>query len=309
LTLFDLGSAGPGTPGDGGPPASPTEVPEDTNEPARAAPSGPLVRVALGVAYDGSGFHGFAAQPGQRTVAGALAAALEAIAGAPVAWTCAGRTDTGVHASAQVVHVDLAAGLLARRYGASGAPGEKLAVLATSLSHQAGPDVEVWRAVTVPAGFDARRSALSRRYRYDVEVGRRDPLRRSHVWHVGGPVDLAVLRLATDPLVGEHDFAAFCRRPPDRPSGPLTRRVLDAHWKDAGEGLLRFEIEAKAFCHQMVRSAVGALVAAGTGRIRPSDVVALLRSGDRTGAPQLAPPQGLCLVAVRYPDDLGGTWS
>ncbi|HUZ20131.1 MAG TPA: tRNA pseudouridine(38-40) synthase TruA [Acidimicrobiales bacterium] len=309
MTLFDLGAAEPDPPDDGRPHHPLLEAPRDISHEERAAPSGPLVRVALGVAYDGSGFHGFAAQPDQRTVAGALGEALEAITGAPVAWTCAGRTDSGVHATAQVVHVDLAAGLLARRYGASGAPGEELAALASSLSHQAGPDVEVWRALTVPADFDARRSALSRRYRYDVEVGRRNPLRRHQVWHVGEPVDLAVLRLATDPLVGEHDFAAFCRRPPDRPSGPLTRRVLDARWKDAGEGVLRFEIEAKAFCHQMVRSAVGALVAAGTGRIRPSDVVALLRSGERTGAPQLAPPEGLCLVAVRYADELGGSWS
>jgi tRNA pseudouridine38-40 synthase len=288
-----------------------------------------LVRVALGVAYDGSPFHGFAAQPGQTTVAGSLADALHTVLGHEVVLTCAGRTDAGVHALAQVVHADLdpvalrdrgatrAEGALRSAAGRDGeapahelAPGTELPALARSLTSLCGPSIAVWRAVVAPPGFDARRSAVARRYRYDLEVGvRADPLRRNHVWHVGGGLDLAVLRLATDPILGEHDFAAFCRRPPDRPTGPITRRVTEAGWRELGDGVLRFEIEAGAFCHQMVRSLVGALVAAGEGRIRPSDVYALVRSGRRDGAPTLAPPQGLCLVAVAYPEALGGTWS
>lgn len=267
------------------------------------------VRVALGVAYDGSGFHGFAPQPGRRTVSGTLATALQQVAGRAVALTCAGRTDAGVHALAQVVHADLDRALLEARFGPAMLPGEEIPGLARSLTSLCGDGVVVWRAVVAPDGFDARRSATARRYRYDIELGERaDPLRRGHVWHVGGDLDLSVLRLATDPIVGEHDFAAFCRRPPDRPTGPLTRRVTDARWTPLGDGLLRFEIEAGSFCHQMVRSLVGALVAAGGARLRPSDVAALLRSGSRAGAPTLAPPHGLCLVAVRYPDALGGTW-
>jgi tRNA pseudouridine38-40 synthase len=105
-------------------------------------------------------------------------------------------------------------------------------------------------------------------------------------------------------LLGEHDFAAFCRRPPDKPEGPICRRVLDSGWMEMTEpaGLLRFEIEATAFCHQMVRSLVGSLAAVGEARMKPADVYALLRSGDRAGAARPAPPQGLCLILVNYAD-------
>ncbi len=276
------------------------------------------MRLALGVAYDGTGFHGFAAQPGQVTVAGALLDAFDQVGAGRPRLTCAGRTDTGVHAHAQVVHLDCDASWLAawvgrartREPGDTPPPaGTPLVRLAEALSSICGPAVTVWRVAVAPPGFDARRSATSRRYRYDLELGEHaDPLARSRTWHVGADLDLAVLRLATDPVLGEHDFAAFCRRPPDRPEGPLVRRVTDARWVAVEPGNLRFEIEAAAFCHQMVRSIVGALVAAGSGRIRPSDVVALLRSGSRAGAPTLAPAHGLCLVAVGYPDALGGRW-
>ena len=266
-------------------------------------------RVALGLAYDGTGFHVFAAQPGQRTVAGALRAALAHVAGEDLELTCAGRTDTGVHALAQVVHVDVPEAVLSGRYGPGEAGGRELPGLAVALDRQLRPEVRVWRAVVAPDGFDARRAATARRYRYDLDVADRpDPLRRGWSWRVDRPVDLALLRLATDPLLGEHDFAAFCRRPPDRPDGPLTREVVEAHWAPRPDGLLRFEIEARAFCHQMVRSLVGTLVAVGTGRLRPSDVVAVLGRARRDGLPSPAPACGLTLVAVRYPAELGGDW-
>ena len=213
-----------------------------------------------------------------------------------------------MHALAQVVHVDLREELLRAR-AAAAQPGEELPGLARALDALCGPEITVWRALLAPAGFDARRSAIARRYRYEIETSpRADPRRRGLVWRVERPLDLAVMRIATDPFLGEHDFSAFCRRPPDRAEGPLTRVVTDARWIPAGDGILRFEIEAGAFCHQMVRSIVGAVVAAGEGRTRPSDVVALLHSHSREGAPALAPPEGLCLVAVRYPEELGGTW-
>ncbi|MDA8291010.1 MAG: tRNA pseudouridine(38-40) synthase TruA [Actinomycetota bacterium] len=279
--------------------------------PDRAA----VARVALGVAYDGGGFHGFAGQPGQRTVAGALEGALAELGAAGSPLTCAGRTDAGVHALAQVVHVDLDPAWLAALARGRGAqdvslePGSELPRLASALSALVAPDVVVWRATVAPPSFDARRSAVARRYRYELDLEEHgNPLTRHVSWHVGGPLDLAVMRLATDPVLGEHDFAAFCRRPPDRPEGPITRRVTDARWVADGPATLRFEIEAVAFCHQMVRSVVGAIVAAGSGRIRPSDVVALLRSGSRSGAPPIAPPHGLALVAVAYPEELGGRW-
>jgi tRNA pseudouridine38-40 synthase len=213
-----------------------------------------------------------------------------------------------VHALAQVAHFDVDDDVLSERFGGL-TPGTDIPALARSLTSVCGPGIVVWRALVVPGHFDARHSAIARRYRYDLEIGQRaDPLRRHAVWHLEREPDLAVLRLATDPLIGEHDFAAFCRRPPDRPTGPITRRVTTAEWRREADGILRFEIEAKAFCHQMVRSIVGALVAAGQGRLRPSDIAGFLRSGRRDGAPTLAPPQGLCLIAVRYPDDLGGSW-
>ncbi|MGP8162614.1 MAG: tRNA pseudouridine(38-40) synthase TruA [Acidimicrobiales bacterium] len=281
-----------------------TERPGDENR-ARTR------RVALGLAYDGSGYHGFAVQPGQRTVGGELCAALEQMSGRALRCTCAGRTDSGVHATAQVVHVDLDEAFLAGHFGAAAVvPGRELPKLAEALSHQLGPEIVVWRALVAPEGFDARRSAIARRYRYDLELGGRpDPLRRQAVWHLEAPVDVAAMRLAADAVLGEHDFAAFCRRPPDKPDGPIRRRVTDARLTTPGEGLWRFEIESDAFCHQMVRSIVGALAAVGTGRLRPSDLVALLARSSRAGAPPPAPPGGLCLVAVRYPAALTGTWS
>lgn len=268
------------------------------------------VRVVLGVAYDGSGFRGFAAQPGQRTVAGELCRSLALLGATDVQLTCAGRTDAGVHARSQVAHVDLPRRTFDELRSSRRGGGADLSWLARSLSSLCGPEVVVWHAGFAPEGFDARRSALARRYDYELSTGERaDPLERGVVWHVGGGLDLAVLRLATDPLVGEHDFSAFCRRPPGRPVGPVVRVVHEARWIVLGPTRLRFEIEAGAFCHQMVRALVGALVAAGQGRIRPSDVVGLLRSASREGTPSLAPPQGLCLVGVRYCDDYGGWWT
>jgi len=290
------------------------------------------VRLALGLAYDGAHFHGFAEQPGQATVAGALADAFERIGAGRLRVTCAGRTDSGVHALAQVVHVDCDAAWVAGWSGERDArrergersgptdvpspahdPGVASAVelprLRDALSGLCAASVTVWRVVAAPGGFDARHAATARRYRYDIELGEPvDPLRRGRLWHVGTELDLSLLRLATDPILGEHDFAAFCRRPPDRQDGPIVRRVTQARWTLPEPGVLRFEIEAGAFCHQMVRSIVGSIVAAGSGRTRPSDVLAQLRRGSREGAPSPAPAHGLCLVAVDYPPELGGRW-
>lgn len=288
------------------------------------------VRWRLTVAYDGSGFHGFAAQEGQHTVAGALAGALARITRSPVSLTCAGRTDAGVHAIGQVVHFDL--------------PEDRSAALdpdalVHSCNRLLAPSVVVREAGVAPAGFDARRSATARRYRYlVVNAPVADPLLAGLTWHVVDPLDIRRMEAASDALLGEHDFRAFCRRVPGTPSGqPIPRRVIDTRWRtlpgpsrsgssrepssgssgDRGEPtgaddgssvllapavgtLLSFEIEANAFCHQMVRSVVGTLVDVGRARKRPSDVVALLRSGNRQAASQPAPSHGLTLVAVRY---------
>ncbi|MGH9103645.1 MAG: tRNA pseudouridine(38-40) synthase TruA [Acidimicrobiales bacterium] len=291
MTLFDPAVVPPDGggvtgPGDGSPGGDLSADAGREHDPA--APGGPLVRVRMRVAYDGTGFRGFAAQPGQRTVAGALAGALEAAVGRPVKLVCAGRTDAGVHALDQVVHLDLP--------GALADPDR----LARAANRQLAPAVTVRAACVADAGFDARRSATSRRYRYEIDNAPAcDPLRARFSWWVRHPLDLAAMRLGTDPLLGEHDFAAFCRRPPGL-AAPLVRRVLDACWRREGDERLVFEIEANAFCHQMVRSVVGMLVRVGRGRLPAGEVGGVIASGERSLAGSPAPARGLCLVAVRY---------
>ena len=264
--------------------------PESLEDPA--APNGPLVRVRATVAYDGSGFAGFAAQPpGVRTVAGALASALSRVLGqAPITLTCAGRTDAGVHAWGQVVSFD--------------APAERFepARVRRSVNKLLGPAIVVRDIeATDDPGFDARFSAQARRYRYTVLCDAvPDPFLAATAWWVPQPLDVPLLRLACDPLLGEHDFSSFCRRPDD-PDAKLVRNVLDARWDvEDGGRVLRFWIEANAFCQQMVRSITGTIVDCGLGRRHPGEVNAILNARDRAAAGPVAPPQGLCLWAVRY---------
>jgi tRNA pseudouridine38-40 synthase len=275
-------------------------------------------RWRLLLAYDGRGFRGFAAQPGAVTVAGVLSEALTRVTRVSerLAITCAGRTDAGVHAAGQVVHVDLPAVLPTIRRGGTSRTMAG-ADLVTALNRQLAPAVVVRAAEPAPEGFDARRSATARRYRYLVwNAPAPDPLLAGTAWHVAAPLDLRAMAAATDAVVGEHDFGAFCRRPPGSARGsPIVRRVTSAGWTalptetepdpwSGGQGapgrLLRFEIEAGSFCHQMVRSIVALLVQVGLGEGNVASTVARLRSADRSGAPRPAPPEGLCLVTVSY---------
>ncbi len=256
------------------------------------APAGPTARVRFTVAYDGSGYRGFAPNRDVATVGGALTDAIERVLRARVDLTCAGRTDAGVHADGQVVSFD--------------APLDRLDVddLARAVTKLCGPSIVVRSAAVVADDFDARFSARSRVYRYTV-LNRvvPDPFLARTAWHVEAPLDLRLLRLACDPLIGQHDFSSFCRAPKRRAGEPvasLVRRVVDARWDDLGGGVLRFEIEATAFCHQMVRALVGTLVEIGLGRSTPGDLAAVLGAHDRHAAGQLAPPHGLCLHEVRY---------
>ncbi len=257
-------------------------------EPERAA----MQRVRLLVAYDGSGFHGFAENADVATVGGTLRRHLETVLRAPVELTCAGRTDTGVHAWGQVVSFD------------APAEGLDLAALQRSLNGLGAPAIVVRSAEVAPPDFDARFSAVWRRYRYTVlNTDVPDPFLAATTWHVPRPLDRHLLALACDPLIGEHDFSSFCRRPrpgPGQPEPTLVRRVLEAGWDDLGDGRLRFEIRANAFCHQMVRSIVGLLVDVGLGRRKPGEVLGVLRARDRSLAGQPAPPHGLCLWEVGY---------
>ena len=245
------------------------------------------------VAYDGTDFHGFAAQPDSRTVAGALGDAVATVLRTPpdaLELTCAGRTDSGVHGWGQVVSIPVATGA-----GTDVDPDR----IARSVNSMLGPEVVVRDASWVDAGFDARRSATWRAYRYTI-VNRPvpDPFLVRTAWWVPEPLDLRVLRMGADPFLGEHDFAAFCRKGPE--GSTSVRRVLDSDWRDLGDGVLRYDIRATAFCRRMVRSIVGTLVDVGVGKLRPSDVMHILRGRDRHAAGRVAPPQGLTLWEVGY---------
>jgi tRNA pseudouridine38-40 synthase len=254
----------------------------------------PVTRVKLVVAYDGSGFHGFAPNEGVVTVGGTLRAAIETVVRRSVPLTAAGRTDRGVHAWGQVVTVDLPADV-------------ELSELRHAVNKLCGGSIVVREACVVEPDFDARFTARSRVYRYTiVNQPVPDPFLGRTAWWIEQPLDLRSMQLACDALIGEHDFTSFCRRPKirapaDEPS--LRRRVIDARWRrlDADRmAVLQFEIEATAFCHQMVRSIVGTIVDVGRGSRRAGDMAAILRGRHRSLAGQLAPPQGLCLWKVRY---------
>jgi tRNA pseudouridine38-40 synthase len=249
------------------------------------------VRIRLDVAYDGAGFHGWAAQPGLRTVEGELATALATVLRVPaVALTCAGRTDSGVHARGQVVHTDVET-----------AP-EEVERLVRRLNGVLDADVRVRRAAAAPPGFDARFSALWRRYAYRVAdlPSWVDPLRRGHVLSWPRSLDGSAMNDAATALVGEHDFAAFCKQ---REGASTIRTLLDLHWSREDGGLLVAHVRADAFCHSMVRSLVGCLLAIGEGRRDVGWAAQVLAASQRDSAVAVAPAHGLTLEEVAYPPD------
>ena len=253
-----------------------------------------VTRVRLDVSYDGGDFSGWAAQPGRRTVAGVLVEALGVLVGAdtPLGLTVAGRTDAGVHATGQVCHVDLPTGgwhdlrdSLLRRLGAL-----------------MPPDARVRAARAVPGTFDARFSATFRRYEYrvaDTPYGP-EPLRRHDTLGWTRPLDLERLRDAAAGLVGEHDYAAYCRR---KEHATTVRAITRLDWRREAGGVAVVTVQADAFCQAMVRSLVGAMLAVGDGRRDPDWPAGLLRLRERSSAVTVAPAHGLTLVEVGYPDD------
>ncbi len=258
------------------------------------------VRFRLDLAYDGTAFAGWATQPGLRTVQGVLEDWLPRVLrlDQPTPLTVAGRTDAGVHARGQVAHVDLPAVSHAGRTGEV----ETGPYVWRRLGRVLPDDVVVRRVSLAPDGFDARFSAIWRRYVYRLcdDVAAADPLRRHHVTHVRTPLDDAAMDRAGQSLLGLHDFAAFCR-PRD---GATTIRTLD-HLRVArtAAGAVQVEVRADAFCHSMVRSLVGALVAVGDGS-RSSDWLAgLLDRPGRAGDIHVMAPHGLTLEEVGYPPD------
>jgi tRNA pseudouridine38-40 synthase len=251
-----------------------------------------LLRVRMVVAYDGAAFRGFAENVGVPTVAETLRRSIERVLRTPVELAGAGRTDAGVHARGQVVSFD--------------APSEGFDPerLKRSVNGLCAPTIVVRSIDVAEPEFHARFSAISRQYRYLVlNRPEPDPFLAATSWHVPDRLDLTAMRLACDPLIGEHDFSSFCRRPraadgDDEPT--MFRRVLSAGWDGPDDEVLTFSITANAFCQQMVRSIVGTLVEVGIGRKRAGDMLGILQARDRHRAGQLAPPHGLCLWDVGY---------
>jgi len=261
-----------------------------------------MIRLRLDLGYDGTDFSGWASQPGLRTVQGELTAALTTITRSPepVVITCAGRTDAGVHARGQVAHVDLPDELYAALPGRSDRTPE--AALAKRLRSLLPSDVTVRSVTIAPEGFDARFSALSRRYRYVIcdNPAYLDPLRvRETVVHPRALGEV-LMGEASGRLTGLHDFAAFCRR---REGASTVRSLLQYDWTRVGPGILEATVVADAFCHSMVRSLVGAVVPVGEGR-EPVDFPAeVLTARVRDPRVKVMPPHGLVLEEVTYPPD------
>jgi tRNA pseudouridine38-40 synthase len=248
------------------------------------------VRLRIDLAYDGSGFHGFARQPGQRTVQGVVEAGLERLVGGPVRSTGAGRTDAGVHASAQTMTCDVPASarLLDDLERARGA-----------LDALCGLQISVWRVRRAAAGFDARFSATQRRYRYRLcDAAAMSPLWRHDTWHIGPPsLDVEAMDAGGRHLLGEQDFSSLCRR---RGNAHLVRRIDAVSVRRGARGLVTLALRGPSFCHQMVRSAVGCLLAVGRRRRPPEWVAEVLAARDRQAVGQVAPPHGLTLVGVSF---------
>ncbi|HIV59430.1 MAG TPA: tRNA pseudouridine(38-40) synthase TruA [Candidatus Stackebrandtia faecavium] len=250
------------------------------------------VRVRIDLSYDGTRFVGWAFQPGQRTVAGVLDQALLRLFTGPLRLTVAGRTDSGVHAVGQVAHVDVHEHEWRRH--------ERRVLW--RLRGILPEDVRVRGAYVVPPEFNARFSALGRRYEYrvaDAEWGV-DPLRRHDTLAYSRRLDVDAMNEAATYLLGEHDFAAFCKR---REGATTIRALRHVGWRREPDGVAVATVIADAFCHSMVRSLVGAMLAVGEGQQEPAWLGQLLRLRQRAGNVKVAAAHGLTLAGVEYPRD------
>lgn len=242
-------------------------------------------RVRLDIEYDGSGFAGWQRQPRQRTIQGDLERALQTALRTRVPIVGAGRTDAGVHARGQVAHADIPADADLHR-------------LTASLNGLTDERIAVHRIAWAPVGFDARRSATARSYRYRM-VDHPAALERQYVWQTGPRISSRLLRQAAESLPGEHDFVSFCVSK-SAPKGTVCR-VYRASWHRRGEEY-HFSIVANRYVHGMVRSLVGTMVEVAVGRLVVADFVRLLSERNRRAAGPTAPAHGLCLMSVDYDD-------
>lgn len=283
------------------------------------------VRLRLDLGYDGTNFFGWGIQPGLRTVQGELEAALSVLLRVPlVRLTVGGRTDTGVHARGQVAHITVTREQLAKWDGRDAAgrdpeqlarsrarringvlkrvlpPGEGFTVTGTQDSPV--PDIAVHSVREVPSSFDARFSALRRRYEYRIRSGqsRRDPLTARHTTEVNYDLDFEAMQVASDEFLGLNDFTAFCKA---RVGSTAVRDLLRFDWRVADDGAYAAQIEADAFCHSMVRALVGSVVAVGSGRISLQELRDLRDARRRTSQFSVLPAHGLTLQEIAYPAD------
>lgn len=251
-----------------------------------------LRRARFTVAYDGTDFRGFAPNAGVRTVIGELTGAISRIVRRHVDLTGAGRTDAGVHGWGQVISCDLPEDV-------------DLDDVARRVNKLCAPDIAVRDPAWADPGFDARFSATWRQYRYHIwNDPVPNPLLARTAWHVAQPLDLVLMQAAVSPLIGEHDFTSFCRKPkmpPGVPPASMVRILQELRWERVDDSpLLRMEIRASAFCHQMVRAITGTLVDVGLRKLTPADVNGIVHARDRAVAGPIAPPHGLVLWAVGY---------
>lgn len=249
------------------------------------------MRLRLDLSYDGTNFRGWAIQPGLRTVQGDVESALATILrlDTPPSLTCAGRTDAGVHARGQVAHVDL--------------PDVDPPQLERRLRRLLPADIALRGLSLAPEGFDARFAALERRYVYricDAPVGP-DPLARHSQVAWPRPLDVDAMNSAAGHLLGEHDFASFCKK---REGATTIRTLLELSSVRHGD-LIETTVRADAFCHSMVRALMGALTAVGEGRFEPAWAGEVLSAAARNARVTVMPAHGLVLEEVTYPDDSG----
>jgi len=265
-------------------------------------PTPETVRLRLDLAYDGTEFAGWAAQPALRTVEGVLSQALTTImrAQSAVRLTVAGRTDAGVHARGQVAHADVDPIAWATLPGPSARTPEQSAQ--SRLAGILPADIFVRRVALAPHGFNARFSATQRRYSYRIADGpaTKDPLRRHDTLHLRRNLDVGLMHAASRNLLGLRDFAAFCR---PRVGATTVRTLLDYSWERLDDGVIVGTIVADAFCHSMVRALVGSVVSVGEGKRSVDWPLRVRQGGERHPAVIVMPPHGLSLEEVTYPPD------
>ena len=257
--------------------------------------------MVLRVGYRGAEFSGFAAQPGQRTVAGEFERALETFLRRPVELTCAGRTDAGVHAVSQYVSLPITQDEKSLR-------GSRVFRGLTAILPD---DISVRGIYHAPEGFSARFDALSRSYRYRIVAGEERPvLGWDHTWWLRSELDDAVMHEAAQTLVGEHDFKSFCKASSaiDKPTHRCVQRISVGRTEELGQEQVVIDITGNAFLHSMVRTIAGTLAMVGRGQRDVAWVADVLAACDRTAAGPCAPAKGLTFVGVDYPEGLLEPW-